>query len=65
MVMENSKVNIRIKSLYGTKKQYIGVDNIEDIKQVMKDIEYALKEHEELKNSDLDINNINRLLDLD
>lgn len=65
MVMENSKVNITIKSLYGTKIQKIGVDNMEDIKQVIKDLEYTLKEHEALKNTDLDINNINRVLDLD
>ena len=56
---------ITIKSLYGTKIQKIGVDNMEDIKQVIKELEYTLKEHEQLKNSDLDINNINRLLDLD
>jgi hypothetical protein len=65
MVMENSKVNITIKSLYGTKIQKIGVDNMEDIKQVMKDLEYTLKEHDTLKHTNLDINNINRLLDLD
>ena len=65
MVMENSKVNITIKSLYGTKIQKIGVDNMEDIEQVIKDLEYTLKEHEALKNTDLDINNINRVLDLD
>jgi len=65
MVMENSKVNITIKSLYGTKTQKIGVDNMEDIKQVMKDIEYALKEHDTLKHTNLDISNINRLIDID
>lgn len=63
--MENSKVNITIKSLYGLKIQKIGVNNMEDIKQVMKDLEYTLKEHEANINKDLDINNINRLLDLD
>ena len=65
MVMENSKVNITIKSLYGLKIQKIGVNNMEDIKQVMKDLEYTLKEHEANIIKDLDINNINRLLDLD
>jgi len=64
MVMENSKVNITIKSLYGTKTQKIGIDKIEDIKQVMKDIEYSLKEHETFKDNGL-ISDINRLINID
>ena len=64
MVMENSKVNITIKSLYGTKNQKIGIDNIEDIKQVIEAIEYSLKEHETFKDNGL-INDINRLINID
>ena len=64
MVMENSKVNITIKSLYGTKIQKIGIDNIEDIKQVVDALEYSLKEHESFKDNGL-ISDINRLVNID
>ncbi len=59
------KITVKIKSLYGTKNQEIGVDNIKDINQVVEALEYSLKEHEALKNTDLDINNINRLINID
>lgn len=59
------KITVKIKSLYGTKNQEIGVDNIKDIKQVVEALEYTLKEHEALKNTDLDISNINRLINID
>tara|TARA_R110002051_G_scaffold56156_2_gene104237 strand:- start:3356 stop:3541 length:186 start_codon:yes stop_codon:yes gene_type:complete len=58
------KITVKIKSLYGTKNQEIGIDNIKDIKQVIEAIEYSLKEHESFKDNGL-INDINRLINID
>ena len=56
------KITVKIKSLYGTKNQEIGVDNIKDIKQVVEALEYSLKEHESFIDNGL-ISDINRLID--
>jgi len=58
------KITVKIKSLYGTKNQEIGVDNIKDIKQVIEALEYSLKEHETFIDNGL-INDINRLINID
>jgi len=58
------KITVKIKSLYGTKNQEIGVDNIKDIKQVIEALEYSLKEHESFVDNGL-INDINRLINID
>lgn len=58
------KITVKIKSLYGTKNQEIGVDNIKDIKQVVEALEYSLKEHETFIDNGL-INDINRLINID
>ena len=58
------KITVKIKSLYGTKNQEIGVDNIKDIKQVVDALEYSLKEHETFIDNGL-INDINRLINID
>ena len=58
------KITVKIKSLYGTKNQEIGVDNIKDIKQVVEALEYSLKEHETFIDNGL-INAINRLINID
>jgi hypothetical protein len=58
------KITVKIKSLYGTKNQEIGVDNIKDINQVVEALEYSLKEHETFIDNGL-INDINRLINID
>ena len=58
------KITVKIKSLYGTKIQEIGVDNIKDIKQVIEALEYSLKEHETFIDNGY-INDINRLINID
>ena len=58
------KITVKIESLYGTKNQEIGVDNIKDIKQVVEALEYSLKEHETFIDNGL-INDINRLINID
>ena len=58
------KITVKIKSLYGTKNQEIGVDNIKDINQVVEALEYSLKEHETFVDNGL-INDINRLINID
>jgi len=58
------KITVKIKSLYGTKNQEIGIDNIKDIKQVVEALEYSLKEHETFIDNGL-INDINRLINID
>lgn len=58
------KITVKIKSLYGTKNQEIGVDNIKDIKQVIEALEYSLKEHEAFIDNGY-INDINRLINID
>ena len=58
------KITVKNKSLYGTKNQEIGVDNIKDIKQVVEALEYSLKEHETFIDNGL-INDINRLINID
>ena len=60
----NYKITVKIKSLYGTKNQQIGIDNIKDIKQVIEALEYSLKEHETFIDNGY-INNINRLINID
>ena len=58
------KITVKIKSLYGTKNQEIGIDNIKDIKQVVEALEYSLKEHETFIDNGF-INDINRLINID
>ena len=58
------KITVKIKSLYGTKNQEIGVDDIKDIKQVVEALEYSLKEHETFIDNGF-INDINRLINID
>jgi len=58
------KITVKIKSLYGTKNQEIGIDNIKDINQVVEALEYSLKEHETFIDNGF-INDINRLINID